>query len=208
MRSHLFITYRAEPLPGWLEAFPGAEVRRYPEAGMPVDVGDGRKYLLWVHLKHGENALAQLNAASRLAPGAPRIVLSNMPGVEQGLAVLEAGAAGFTSALAIPQMLQQVARVVENGGLWVGPDILEHFLATLASRPKQAPATSVLASLSPRQRDVALAVAAGASNKEIAKRLDITERTVKAHISAVLETLGVRDRLQLALLVNGTPTRG
>lgn len=46
-------------------------------------------------------------------------------------------------------------------------------------------------------------VAGGASNKEIAGQLSITERTVKAHLSAVFEKLGLRDRLQLSLKING-----
>ena len=49
---------------------------------------------------------------------------------------------------------------------------------------------------------MARAVAEGASNKEIARGLGITERTIKLHVGAVLEKLGVRDRLQIALIVN------
>ena len=59
--------------------------------------------------------------------------------------------------------------------------------------------------LSAREKDVARAVAAGKSNKEVAKELDITERTVKAHLSAVFEKLHVRDRLQLVLVFSGRP---
>lgn len=207
MRSHVFITYRPEALPTWLEAFPGAEIRQLSDAVVRRGEPEGARYLVWVHLKHGEDAVAQLKIAGNMVPKAPRVVLSNIPSLEQGLAVLEGGAVGYTSALAVPEVLRQIARVVESGGLWVGPDIMQHFLATLASRPKRAPSANVLDALSPRQREVAIAVAAGASNKEIARQLDITERTVKAHISSVLEALGVRDRLQLAILVNGTPAR-
>ena len=54
-----------------------------------------------------------------------------------------------------------------------------------------------------REQEAALLVAGGASNKEIARQLDITERTAKAHVSAMLEKLGARDRLQLSLILNG-----
>jgi len=57
--------------------------------------------------------------------------------------------------------------------------------------------------LTVREIEVARAVARGDSNKEIARHLGITERTVKAHLSTLFEKLGVRDRLQLALAVNG-----
>ncbi|UUA74872.1 helix-turn-helix transcriptional regulator [Cellvibrio sp. QJXJ] len=53
--------------------------------------------------------------------------------------------------------------------------------------------------LTGRERAVAELVAAGKTNKEVARELDITERTVKAHLGASFEKLGVRDRLQLAL---------
>ncbi|MDP3828327.1 MAG: helix-turn-helix transcriptional regulator, partial [Polaromonas sp.] len=57
--------------------------------------------------------------------------------------------------------------------------------------------------LTDREKEVAATLAAGASNKEIARALGITERTVKAHVGAILEKLHVRDRLQLSLIVNG-----
>ena len=57
--------------------------------------------------------------------------------------------------------------------------------------------------LSVREQETAELLARGASNKEIARELDITERTVKAHVSALLEKLGARDRLQLSLIING-----
>ena len=57
--------------------------------------------------------------------------------------------------------------------------------------------------LSDREAQVAKFVAQGANNREIAQALQISERTVKAHLSAIFEKLGVRDRLQLSLRVNG-----
>ncbi|MBL8432557.1 MAG: helix-turn-helix transcriptional regulator, partial [Dechloromonas sp.] len=57
--------------------------------------------------------------------------------------------------------------------------------------------------LSGRETQVARLVASGASNKEIADQLAITERTVKAHLTVIFEKLGVRDRLQLSLRING-----
>jgi DNA-binding NarL/FixJ family response regulator len=67
---------------------------------------------------------------------------------------------------------------------------------------------SALDGLTPRERDVAEQVALGASNKEIAERLDITPRTVKAHMGAIFDKLGVRDRLQLVLALRKAPAVG
>lgn len=67
----------------------------------------------------------------------------------------------------------------------------------------------MLEKLSPRERDVALQVAGGASNKDVARRLNITERTVKAHLTSTFDKLEVRDRLQLVIaLRRGTEPPG
>ncbi len=61
--------------------------------------------------------------------------------------------------------------------------------------------------LTERELQVARLIAQGASNKEIARQLDITERTVKAHVAALLEKCSARDRLQLSLIFNGVDSR-
>jgi DNA-binding NarL/FixJ family response regulator len=61
----------------------------------------------------------------------------------------------------------------------------------------------VLDMLTAREREIALQIGGGSSNRAIAQRLGITERTVKAHLGSVFAKLGVHDRLQLALLVTG-----
>jgi two-component system, NarL family, nitrate/nitrite response regulator NarL len=119
--------------------------------------------------------------------------------------LMERGAVGYCHSHASAPLLKQVATVVTNKGLWVTPTLLGRLIRaslpiTVVSEPRdEAP----LRQLSSREREVAEAVSAGASNKEIARRLQITERTVKAHMSAIFHKLGVRDRLHLALLLRG-----
>ncbi|KAB2314647.1 response regulator transcription factor [Betaproteobacteria bacterium SCN2] len=203
MKQHIFLTRRPEILPTWNTAFPGASLHTYPAAG--THLASAGEALVWLHVagdKPDPGLLVQEVALA--APGCPIIVLSNVPSDEEGLAVLEAGAVGYTNALAVPEVLHQVAAVVEHGGLWVGPALLQRLIAGMATRSAQIN-NSHLDKLSAREREVALAVAGGASNKEVARRLEISERTVKAHLTAAFERLGVRDRLQLSLLINGTP---
>ncbi len=204
MKQQMFLTRRAVPLPEWRLAFPQAHIRDYPGKGEKLSVPVGA--LIWLHIDNREKKPAALVAALvKSIPGRPVIVLSNVPSDDQGLAVLEAGASGYTGALAVADVLRQIETVVENGGLWVGPELLQRLLLALGKRGAQAQAAGQLDRLSPREREVTLAVAAGATNKEIAQRLDITERTVKAHLHHVFEILKVRDRLQLSILVNGLP---
>jgi DNA-binding NarL/FixJ family response regulator len=105
-------------------------------------------------------------------------------------------------------VLRQVALVVANGGLWVGQNLLRRVMGSTArimeGRP-QAKSDDWSAQLSEREAQVARLVASASSNKEIARQLSISERTVKAHLTSIFEKLGLRDRLQLSLRINGLP---
>ena len=95
--------------------------------------------------------------------------------------------------------------VVTNQGVWVGQELLAKVLGGTFKALQQRvdhdryQHSDYLGLLTERERGVALAVARGATNKEAARQLDITERTVKAHLSAIFKKLEVRDRLQLIL---------
>ncbi|MGC1172047.1 response regulator transcription factor [Polaromonas sp.] len=148
----------------------------------------------------------------RLAPSLkllPCVVLSDRPTDDEALAAFSAGARGYCNTHAAAQVLSQVAAVVLQGGLWIGESLMQR-LVSATSRIQAAAGVTVspvkrtwTERLTDREKEVAITLATGASNKEIARLLGITERTVKAHIGAILEKLQVRDRLQLSLVVNG-----
>lgn len=203
MKRHLFVTARPEPIPRWLEAFPDAVLLRDQAVGRTDFAALAEARVVWLHAMDDGSAVSAWVATVRAAlPPIPIVVLSNVPDDDQGLAVLAAGASGYCSALTLPAVLRQVAGVVEHGGLWVGPQLMRRLMQSLAAR-NSAPPEPGLDRLSQRERQVAEAVARGATNKEIARVMGITERTVKAHLSAAYEKLGVRDRMHLALVVNG-----
>lgn len=200
---HVFVTARAAPIPRWLQAFPDAAVLAPDDARRPGSIDDAA--VVWLHADQADFPLAERLAALHAAAARPPIVvLSNVPEDDQGLVALSSGASGYCSALTLPDVLHQVADVVVRGGLWVGPQLMRRLMQGLAAPSRGAtPAAPRLECLSQRERQVAEAAGRGATNKEIARVMDITERTVKAHLSAAYEKLGVRDRMQLALLVNG-----
>lgn len=202
MARHVFVTARPQPIPRWLEAFPNALL--LSDQGERTDLAPlADASLVWLHVAGEERAAAAwVRAIRSAAPHAPVVVLSNVPEDAQGLAVLAAGASGYCSALTLPSVLRQVADVVEHGGLWVGQRLMQRLVQGLSVRGSTVAEPS-LDILSQRERQVAVAVARGSTNKEIARAMNITERTVKAHLSASFEKLGVRDRMQLALFVNG-----
>ena len=202
MGRHVFVTARPHPIPRWLEAFPDAQL--LSDHGERTDLAPlADASLIWLHVAGDERvAAAWVRAIRSTAPQAPVVVLSNVPEDAQGLAVLAAGASGYCSALTLPSVLRQVAGVVEHGGLWVGQRLMQRLIQGLSARGSAAAEPS-LDILSQRERQVAVAAARGSTNKEIARAMHITERTVKAHLGACFEKLGVRDRMQLALFVNG-----
>lgn len=198
--THLFISDQNSLLPHWKEAFPTALCQTFEVANAHVVPS-----MLWVRLRQSENIGEQLLAAQARQPGVPLVALSDIPGDQEGREAFAAGARGYCNAHAQPAVLRQVAAVVLQGGMWIGEDFMQRLIAVANTVPAtefKAPAALDWESkLTDREQQVALEVARGASNKEIAKRLGITERTVKMHLGAVFAKLEVRDRLQLSLLV-------
>lgn len=192
-------------MPRWQEAFPKATAHRFGER-----VTRRRSpTVVWVRLLARPAAGVLAQARQMFGDEAICVVLADIPDEEQALACFAAAARGYCNTHAVPALLRQVADVVAQGGLWIGETLMQRLLRgtsqALAARPR-ADVTSWGAKLTRRECEVAQAVAAGASNKEVARQFNITERTVKAHVGAILEKLGVRDRLQLAIVVNGLRT--
>lgn len=200
--THCFVSETGELLPRWREAFPKAVGLRFNETAKLATPPT----LLWVRLP-SEKVVAPLLAGLRRSHGnLPCIMLSDTPNDAEAMACFSAAARGYCNTHAAPAFLRQVADVVGQGGLWIGPSLMDRIVEATARVALDKPADPVdawTATLTPREQEVARAIAEGASNKEIARGLGITERTVKLHVGAVLEKLGVRDRLQIALIVNG-----
>lgn len=187
----------------WKKAFPDLIAR--PLARVP-----SAATLIWALRPPGPQVnVAALTASLRRQAGKrPLVLLADEPNEEEALIALSAGASGYCNGHAAPAVLEQVALAVGNGGIWVGQNLMRRLLAAssrgLASSPRSPENEAAWRErLTAREQETAILVAQGASNKEIAQRLDITERTVKAHVGAILEKLGVRDRLRLSLIING-----
>lgn len=184
----------------WLEAFEGAIV--VSDAAQAVQrLRPGG--VIWIDIA-ALDAVAGIRAAR---PDVAVVVMTLVPQSDEAVRALGAGARGYCHALAVPEMLRQVALVVSNGGIWLGPDLMARAAVAVAQAvtPGGRPALDVFEALTPREQAVALQVAEGAANKEIARRLNITLRTVKAHLSAIFDKLGVRDRLQLVVALRRSP---
>ncbi|MFI7691453.1 response regulator [Nonomuraea sp. NPDC049655] len=137
-----------------------------------------------------------LGALERLAGSATRVVvLTSVSDRSDVGPAMRAGAAGFLYKDVDPSALVQAVRAVHNGQVLLAPEAAEAMLsapAPVAAVPGPAPLTE-------REREVLALIAAGRSNREIARSLAVAEKTVKTHVSNVLMKLGVQDRTQAAL---------
>ncbi len=112
--------------------------------------------------------------------------------------VVKLGARGLVLKGDSPERLFAAIRTVANGELAFSTDIASQVVHAMASEPRQEP--SSLARLSERERQIAMAVARGLKNKDIAGELRISENTVKRHLQSIFSKTGTRDRLELAVL--------
>jgi len=191
MKSHLFFSPADIISPRWLQAFPAA---RICTAAPQADADNCAWLFLYDELSYIQ--IQHLNAS-----GAQVIAMTAIENPQEARRALEAGASGYVHYLAAPEVLVQVAQVVATGGMWLGADLMRQLvLATARLVPALTSPKADVSLLTSREKAVAELVAAGKSNKEVARDLDITERTVKAHLGSVFEKLQVRDRLQLVLV--------
>ena len=136
------------------------------------------------------------------------------PGVEDPMAVvvittfdldeyvhgaLKAGARGFLLKDAGPELLVQAIHAAANGDALISPDITRRLLTTLAGLERAAPPPQPIEPLTEREEEVLLTVARGRTNAEIADELHISLSTVKTHIGALMNKLGARNRVEVAM---------
>ena len=134
-------------------------------------------------------------------PDLPFLFLSPRPEGSEGLRLVAAGARGYGNRYMSPELLRKAVGVVRLGEVWLGRQLLQRLIRSALPTAAEEITRDGLSMLTAREQEIARLVADGASNKRIGSRLDITERTVKAHLSAIFRKTGTRDRLQLALLV-------
>ena len=183
-----------EGLKGFLELHSDLEVVAEADtlaAGQAlVETSQPDLILLDVQLPDG-NALSALPAFKRLAPSAKIIILTSFLEDAYVRDAVRLGASGYVLKHSGPKALLDYIRAALRGELPLDPSAVK----VLAS-----PADDSLSRLTPRETEVLQRVTQGLSNKQIARALGVTEKTVKTHATSIFAKLGVRDRTQAALL--------
>ena len=139
----------------------------------------------------GVDGVEATRQISRSCPGVQVVVLTSFSDRERILAALDAGAVGYLLKDVEPAELLSAVRTAARGESPLDPKAAR----TLLTARKQSPRLE----LTPREIEVLSLVRQGLANKQIARRLEISERTVKAHLTSAFQRIGVVDRTQAAL---------
>ena len=125
--------------------------------------------------------------------GAQVLVLTSFSDSERIIAAIDAGAVGYLLKDADPDDVLEGVRAVARGESPLHPKAARELLLSRTTRQTEKPP------LTPRESEVLRLVRLGLANKQIARRLGISERTVKAHLTSTFQRIGVVDRTQAAL---------
>lgn len=149
----------------------------------------------------GVDAVKSLREA---APGAQVLMLTVSEDAQDLAAALSAGARGYLLKTVDSEVLAQAIVRAVAGESVVSPEMTGKLVAAFQaastpSAPPPQPVAGPLDSLSPRETEILRHIARGASNKEIARALDIAETTVKIHVQHILRKLDLSSRVQAAV---------
>jgi len=128
------------------------------------------------------------------------LVLTTFDDDEYVAQAMQSGAKGYLLKDTPSEELAQAIRSVQKGYTQLGPGLFEKVMAATPKPPEPEPIPEEFRQLTPRELEVVQLIGRGYNNREIAEELFITERTVKNHVSSILNRLNLRDRTQVALL--------
>jgi DNA-binding NarL/FixJ family response regulator len=153
----------------------------------------------------GMGGLAAIRAVTELGLGTRILVLTSFSSQDQVIPAIQAGAAGYLLKDAAPEEVDRAVRAVHQGEGRLDPSVAALVMAQVARDGPQADRGSDgtggdgVDRLTPRETEVLRLLGEGLSNRALAERLFVSEKTVKTHVSSILAKLGLSDRTQAAL---------
>ncbi len=166
-------------------------VASFPEA-LAAASGNSFDLVLCDLSMPGAEPLAGVAALMRIASGVPLLIITGSEDDEDLLALFDMGVSGFLHKSASGEVVEAAIALVAAGGRYLPPRLLD----ITRSADRQIPVRRPV-SLTARQRDVLALLVKGASNKEIARELDVSPATVKVHVAALLGALDARNRSEV-----------
>ncbi|WP_017572067.1 response regulator [Nocardiopsis halotolerans] len=192
-----------------------AIVRSDPEIEVVAEAADGREAVDLV-LSHRPDValldirmprmdgLAATTEIRRIAPATAVVILTTFGEDSYISQALSGGASGFLLKAGDPRELITGVHAVADGGAYLSPQVARQVIAQFggARATREAAAAARIEVLTQREREVLALVGAGLSNADIAERLFLVEGTVKSYVSAILNRLEMRNRVQAAILAH------
>jgi len=210
--SDIFISTLPSLLSSWAEAFPKAKLANEVPGVEDIvlinkdNMIKNETLVFWLHMNEDRQQWMEntIKSIKNNYKESKIVILANIPKQAESIHALSLGAMGYCHAYISSVVLKEVKSVITHGGLWIGQDILQSLIEVSTKLITNTPlfVEHLLDKLTKREKEVAVEAAKGLSNKEIARVLGITERTVKAHLASIFERIGAKDRLQLALMLN------
>ena len=203
--NQVLISLREDLVSRWIAVFP--EGRATTSLKQAVRVPKKNAPLYWLDLTmvqpdHWLETVEELSVRGKL------VVLSPKPAQSEATLLIRAGAMGYCHQGTPGERLLEISRVLENEGFWMPREMIQRItqntrrIGSQKYNPEQDPQQ-----LTDRERAVAELIGLGANNAEVAETLNMSERTVKAHLTSIFQQLNLRDRVQLALVMNRLPIR-
>jgi DNA-binding NarL/FixJ family response regulator len=181
------------------EASDGAEAAELVQRLSPDVV------LMDIRMPNVDGLEATRRISKEAGPARTRVlILTTFEADEYVYEALRAGASGFLVKDTEPADLLAAVRVVARGDALLSPSVTRRLIADIAGRPGRPPPSTLLDTLTEREREVLSLVAAGLTNDEIAERLHMSPLTAKTHVSRILTKLDARDRVQLVVIAYET----
>lgn len=169
-----------------------------------------RKFKIELLLLHHD--IASLDTVRQIRQSMPAckiFIFSNRPDTKEGLEFLQYGIVGYANTYISAARLIEAVQAILTGSVWIGQDLMQLLIQKAAGPGRKKPeqkaepeTKEIFKNLSDREFEIASLIAQGLANVDIADRLAITERTVKAHLSSIYAKTGTKGRLNLALLIN------
>lgn len=185
-----------------------------PDFDLAGEAGDGREAMAVIGELRPDVVLMDLRMPEQdglvttelllSRPAAPRVlVLTTFDADDMVLRALRAGAHGFLVKDTPPARMIEAVRAVVRGEPVLSPSVARQVIAAATGRhvPRRDDALRELAALTEREREVAVEVAKGSSNTEIARALSVSVATVKANVSRIFAKLGTDNRVHVAMKV-------
>ncbi len=132
-------------------------------------------------------------------PSLKILILTSHEQEEEVINSVKAGANAYCSKDIEPEKLKDIVLSVLNGAAWFDAKVADIVLKTVANSEKEQKTSNEELNLTEREKQVLSLIAEGLNNNEIAKKLDVSINTTKAHVCNILQKLSVQDRTQAAI---------